>query len=58
MSEPPLNTLHMQRCVERWQAGDRAAGDELLHAWGARLERLAQLMLQDFSNVREWAETL
>jgi RNA polymerase sigma factor (sigma-70 family) len=58
MSDASLDTLRLQRCVERWQAGDRDAGDELLRAAGARLERLARLMLRDFPNVREWAETL
>jgi len=47
----------MQRCVERWQAGDRAAVDELLRALGTRLEYLARKMLRGFPNVREWAET-
>jgi RNA polymerase sigma-70 factor (ECF subfamily) len=58
MSEALLDTLRLQRCVERWQAGDRDAADELLRACGARLERLARLMLRDFPNVREWTETL
>jgi RNA polymerase sigma-70 factor (ECF subfamily) len=58
MSEPMLNTLYLQQCVERWQAGDRAAGDELLRLLGDRLEHLARLMLRRFPNVREWAETL
>jgi RNA polymerase sigma-70 factor (ECF subfamily) len=58
MSDAPLDTLRLQHCVERWQAGDRDAGDELLLALGARLEHLARRMLRGFPNVREWAETL
>jgi RNA polymerase sigma-70 factor (ECF subfamily) len=58
MSSPPLNTLHLQHCVQRWQAGDRAAADELLRLLGGRLEHLARLMLRRFPNVREWTETL
>jgi RNA polymerase sigma-70 factor (ECF subfamily) len=58
MIDAPLDTLRLHRCVERWQAGDRAAGDELLRALGVRLEHLARKMLRDFPNVRQWAETL
>jgi len=54
----PMDTLQMHRCVERWQAGDRAAADELLRALGNRLEYLARKMLQGFPNVRGWAETM
>jgi RNA polymerase sigma-70 factor (ECF subfamily) len=53
-----MDTLQMHRCVERWQAGDRAAADELLRALGTRLEYLARKMLQGFPNVRGWAETM
>jgi hypothetical protein len=58
MADASLDTLKLQLCVERWQAGDRDAGDELLLALGARLEHLARRMLRDFPNVREWTETL
>ncbi len=58
MHDPPMDTLQMQRCVECWQAGDRAAADELLRALGTRLEYLARKMLQGFPNVRGWAETM
>jgi len=52
-----MDSLRMHRCVERWQGGDRAAADELLRAFGARLEHLARKMLRTFPNVRESAET-
>jgi RNA polymerase sigma-70 factor (ECF subfamily) len=55
--DPQMDTLQMHRCVERWQAGDRAAADELLRAVGTRLEDLARKMLRGFPNVRGWAET-
>jgi RNA polymerase sigma-70 factor (ECF subfamily) len=58
MSDAPMDTLHMQRCVERWQAGDNAGADELVRLLGVRLEHLARKMLRGFPNVREWAETL
>jgi RNA polymerase sigma-70 factor (ECF subfamily) len=53
-----MDTLQLQRCVERWQAGDRAAADELLRALGARLEELARKLIRSFPNVRAWAETV
>ena len=58
MPDPEINTVHMHRCVERWQIGDRAAADELLQAVGARLEHLTRKMLRGFPRVRDWAETV
>src|SRR5947208_3338443 len=40
MSDAALNTVVMQDCLDRWQAGDRAAADELLRLAGGRLRRL------------------
>jgi RNA polymerase sigma factor (sigma-70 family) len=58
MLDLPLDTLQMQRCVERWRTGDRAAADELVRALGTRLEYLARKMLRGFPNVRGWTETI
>ncbi len=58
MSEIQIDTIHMRDCVQRWQAGDRAAADELLQAAAARLENLTRKMLRGFPNVRDWAETV
>jgi RNA polymerase sigma-70 factor (ECF subfamily) len=58
MPDPSMHTLELHRCVERWQAGDRAAADKLLRALGSRLEHLARKMLRGFPNVRGWAETV
>lgn len=57
MSDSSLNSILLQRCLERWQAGDRDAADELLKIAGKRLEKLARRMCRGFPNVREWAET-
>src|SRR4051812_36549876 len=57
MSESSLDTIRLQHCVERWQAGERAAAQELLEAVGQRLEHLARKMLRGFPNVRNWTET-
>lgn len=57
MADSSLDTLQLQRYVARWQAGDRAAADELLQVVGGRLERLARRMLRGFPNVQCWAET-
>jgi RNA polymerase sigma-70 factor (ECF subfamily) len=58
MADTPLDTVQLHRCVERWQAGDRRAADELLRAVGKRLEFLARKMLNGFPGVRDWAETV
>ncbi len=58
MSEVQIDTIHMRDCVQRWQAGDRAAADQLLQAAAARLENLTRKMLRGFPNVRDWAETV
>lgn len=57
MSDPAFNSVALQDYIDRWQAGDRAAADELLRAAGARLEKLARRMCKSFPNVRGWAET-
>ncbi len=56
MADLPLNSVMLQRCIDRWQAGDRTAADELLRAAGTRLERLARRMCRSFPNVRERTE--
>jgi RNA polymerase sigma-70 factor (ECF subfamily) len=52
-----INTAQLHAWVDRLQAGDRAARDELLRGVGHRLERLARKMLQRFPNVHRWADT-
>lgn len=57
MSDSSLDSVQLQRCLDRWREGDRQAADELLHAAGLRLELLARKMLRQFPNVRRWADT-
>src|SRR5438105_3843486 len=57
MSDPTFNSVALQGYLDRWQAGDRAAADDLLRAAGVRLEKLARRMCRSFPNVRGWAET-
>jgi RNA polymerase sigma factor (sigma-70 family) len=57
MSDPALDTVAMQGCIDRWQAGDRTAADELLRLALCRLEKLARRMTRGFPNVRGIADT-
>jgi RNA polymerase sigma-70 factor (ECF subfamily) len=57
MPDPTLDTVQLNRCVERLQAGDKAAADELFRGIVARLEHLARRMLRDFPTVRPHADT-
>lgn len=57
MSDPSLNTAALQSCIDRWQAGDKAAADELLRGTISRLEKLARRMTRAFPNVRGVADT-
>ena len=57
MAEVSFNTLQLHACVVRWQAGERAAADDLLRAVGAQMESLTRKMLRGFPNVRSWSET-
>jgi RNA polymerase sigma factor (sigma-70 family) len=58
MPDPQLDTVHLHRCVERWQVGDRAAADELVQVVTARLEHLTRKMLRGFPRVHDWTETV
>jgi RNA polymerase sigma-70 factor (ECF subfamily) len=57
MADSSLNTVMLQDCLERWQAGDAAAANDLLKVAGARLEKLARRMCRSFPNVRCWADS-
>jgi RNA polymerase sigma-70 factor (ECF subfamily) len=52
-----VDTLLLQGWVKRWQAGDRAAADDLLRAVGHRMELLTRRMLGRYPAVRDAAET-
>jgi RNA polymerase sigma-70 factor (ECF subfamily) len=55
MTDP--QSTHLQRCLERLQQGDRAAGGELLRHTCDRLARLTHLMLKDYARLKRWEET-
>jgi len=57
MPEPTFDSVNLQKYLDRWRSGDRAAADELLKATGARLEKLARRMTRSFPNVRGQADT-
>jgi RNA polymerase sigma-70 factor (ECF subfamily) len=51
------STTQLQQWIERLNAGDPAAREELLRHACDRLRRLTRKMLQDFSRVKHWEET-
>jgi RNA polymerase sigma factor (TIGR02999 family) len=57
MADEAVNTVQLNQWVDRMQAGDLAARDELLRCVYARLERLARKMLHQYPSVQPWAET-
>jgi RNA polymerase sigma-70 factor (ECF subfamily) len=58
-SEPEarLESGRLHEYIQRWQAGDRSAGDALIQAVGDRLEHITRKMLRAFPAVRARAET-
>lgn len=57
MSPGDLNTVELEDRLQRMNAGDRRAREELfLHAT-TRLERLTRKMLKRYPNVHRWAQT-
>src|SRR5262245_42821408 len=57
MPETSLDTRRLQDQVDRWQAGDQGAVDDLLRAAHRRVERIARTMLRNFPAVRGGADT-
>ena len=57
MSDPFPSTAQLQGWVDRIQAGDDAAREELLQHCGARLHKLAHHMLRSSPRIRRWDET-
>jgi RNA polymerase sigma-70 factor (ECF subfamily) len=52
-----LKTTELHDLVDRIQAGDRQAADDLIRRSAERLEGLASKMLKDFPRVRRWEQT-
>jgi RNA polymerase sigma-70 factor (ECF subfamily) len=57
VTTPSLNTVLLHQQVERIQAGDRDAQEELVRAIARRMERMARSMLRNYPNVHRWADT-
>jgi RNA polymerase sigma factor (sigma-70 family) len=51
------HTAQLHRWLDRMQAGDLSAREELLRSVGNRLERLARKMLGRYPDVHRWVET-
>jgi RNA polymerase sigma-70 factor (ECF subfamily) len=56
MVDSAAKTTVLVQLVERMQAGDRAARDELIRAFQGRLEHLAGKMLRKHPSVGRWVE--
>ena len=54
---PSPGTAQLHGWINRIQAGDESARDELVRAFSARLEQLARLKLRDFPGVARWEQT-
>jgi RNA polymerase sigma-70 factor (ECF subfamily) len=57
MSDPAFDSAALTACLDRWQAGDRSAANELLRLTIGRLEKLTRRMSLAFPNVREFADS-
>lgn len=53
----PFDSSVLQDYLSRWQAGDRAAGDDLVRSIMARLHKLARKMLRGFPQVRSMVDS-
>ncbi len=56
MADSAAKTTVMVDLLERMQAGDRTAGDELVRVFQTRLEQLARKMLTRYPGVGRWVE--
>jgi RNA polymerase sigma-70 factor (ECF subfamily) len=57
MTEPSPQTAQLHGWLQRLEAGDLAAREELLRGFGDRLEELAHKMLGRIPRVRRWVDT-
>ena len=48
---------HLLRCLQRWQAGDESAREELLEHTYERLRVCVQRMLRRYPRLRRWEQT-
>jgi RNA polymerase sigma factor (sigma-70 family) len=57
MSEHDQSLSRLRSCIERLQAGEERARDELLECAGLRLVRLTRKMLRGYPAVHRWDDT-
>ena len=57
MTDDAFRTASLHRLMDRVQAGDNEAQDELIRRVVGRLERLTRKMLHAFPGVRPWEQT-
>lgn len=57
MADQSESLADMQILLERFQAGDDSARNELINGACTRMTRLARKMLRDYANVRRWEDT-
>jgi len=57
MSSSPSETMVIQACLDRLQAGDESARQELIRCACGRLERLTRKMLRGWPRVHRWEQT-
>lgn len=57
MHEESGYTIRLNALLDRWNAGEQAALDELISHAQERLQRMASRMLADKPHVRRWAQT-
>jgi RNA polymerase sigma factor (sigma-70 family) len=55
--EASTETVFIQSLLDRLQAGDDSAREELINCACARLERLTRKMLRDWDRVHRWEDT-
>jgi RNA polymerase sigma factor (sigma-70 family) len=57
MADQSIDTQQLHVWINRIQAGDQGARDDLIRGVVGRLEQLARKMLRRFPNVHRWADT-
>jgi RNA polymerase sigma factor (sigma-70 family) len=57
MTAPTTPSLVIQACLDRLQAGDESAREDLIQSACGRFERLTRKMLQGWQRVHRWEET-
>jgi RNA polymerase sigma-70 factor (ECF subfamily) len=57
MTDLSVSTIELRSLLDRMQAGDLSARDELLRRYAARLEQLTRRMLRGYARVHRWEDT-